>query len=176
MYLTNLMPLHTPPVRRHFRPQPVGSEVQARAQEQEQLAQERRRLEKERVALEAARDERSEQQRAEQRRAEAIAIAGDLAHDVDASRPGYVASLIIAAGRKARGELSGELRLTGLAAEIVRQGKIRRGEAVADAVVWPKNETARAVVLCSMRVRGEAISASDESWLSSFLKRVERGS
>jgi hypothetical protein len=141
--------------------------------ERARLAQERHKLEKERAAFEAERDERLEQQRTGRRRAEAIAIAADLGHDMDVNRPGYVASLIIAAGRKARGELPEQPRLTGLAAEIVRQGKIRRGEAVADAVVLPENPMARAVILLGKRARGET-TADEESWLNNFLKKVER--
>jgi hypothetical protein len=141
-----------------------GSEVQALDVERGQLARER-------AAFEAERDERLEQQRTErrteQRRTQAEVIAGDLGHDMDVKRPGYLASLIINAGRKARGEFSEPL--TGLAAQIIRQGKIRRAE-IADTVVLPENLTARAIVLVAMRVRGEAIPASEESWLSNFLK------
>ena len=160
MYLTNLTPLHQPPTRLSLRPpkEPV------------------RRSE----AIDAERARRSELEREQQRvatRAEVTAVAeqmaGDLRRARDIHEPGYTAGLIIAAGRKARGELPEEPRLTGLAAQIVFQGKVRRGEVVADAVVLPENSTARAVTFCGRRRRGEALSDAEQTWLDSFLKRVE---
>jgi hypothetical protein len=162
VYLTNLTPLFVPPSRL--------SRAQRIDGERDRLAQEQREFERERLE----REEQREQQRAERRRAEAIAVAADLGRAMDIDRPRYMASLIRNAGRKARGEVAELPPLTGLAAAIVRQGKIRRGEAVADAVMLPKNETARAVVLSAMRRRGEVLSTSDAAWLSSFLERVER--
>jgi hypothetical protein len=87
--------------------------------------------------------------------------------------PGYTAGLIIAAGRKARGEAVGLPPLTGLAAAIIRAGQIRRGEAGADAVALPENLVARAVVLCGMRRRGDRLTESDEAFLSAFLRKME---
>jgi hypothetical protein len=150
---------------------------------QEQLAAERADLATERRALERARQAWTEEQEqrgiverreqhAEQRRTEAIAsaeqLAGDLRHDVDAAAPGYVASQILAASRKAKGELPEE-PLSGLAADIVRAGKLARGEVVADASV--ENLTARAIILSGKRASGVTLSADDERFLTSFLER-----
>ena len=165
MYLTNLIPLFVPPTRRQFRQKPAGSEV--RAQEQEQLAQERR-LEQERQE----REEQREQQRAERRRAEVVAsaeaLAGDLRRARDIHEPGYTAGLIIAAGRKARGELP-EAPLSGMAAAIIRAGQVRRGEVVADTVM-PQNPVAAAITISGRRARGEAVSESDAAFLLAFLQ------
>ena len=160
MYLTNLTPLFVPPSRL--------SRAQRIDGERDRLAQEQREFERERLE----REEQREQQRAERRRAEAVATAADLRRAMDIDRPRYMASLIASAGRKARGETAG-LPLTGLAAEIVRQGKIRRGEAVADAVALPTNATARAIVISAMRRRGDRLTESDEAFLSAFLQKME---
>jgi hypothetical protein len=142
------------------------------ANEQARLAQEQRELERER----SERQEQREQQRAERRRLEADrrtdAIGADLGRAMDINRPAYMASLILKAAAKGRGEAA-EPRLAGLAAQIVFQGKIRRGEVVADAAMLPPHPVARAVVLAAKRARGEA-TADEESWLSSFLERVAR--
>ena len=148
---------------------------EAVADERARLGEERRALARERAAFEAERDERLEQQRVEQhteqRRTEAEAIAGDLGHDMDANRPGYVASQILAASRKARG-LDVE-EPSGLAAEILRAGAIARGEVVADAAL-PENPTARAVILAGRRAGGETLSAGDEAFLSDYLEKMRR--
>ena len=150
---------------------------EALAAERQQLGQERRQLERDRQTFEEQVEERAEQQRVEQhteqRRTEATVIAADLAHDVDDNRPGYVAGLILAASRKAKG-LDAEPP-TGLAAEIVRMGRVRRGElAGADALMTPTNATARAICLVAARRRGEGLSDSDERWLSAYLQRLEQ--
>jgi hypothetical protein len=164
MYLANLTPLHQPPIRPSLRPPkepPQRSE--AIEAEQARLVQERRELEREqqRVATRAEVTALAEQ------------VAGDFRRALDINRPAYMASMISKAAAKGRGEAVELPRLTGLAAQIILQGRIRRGEAVADAVMLPENETARAVVLSAKRARGDA-TAAEESWLSNFLKRIER--
>ena len=156
----SLTPLFINRPRMHSAPPPSLADEQAR------LAQERCELERERLE----REEQREQQRAERRRAEAEATAADLRSAMDINRPAYVASLIIDAGRKARGETV-ELPLTGLAAEIVRQGKIRRAE-ITD-MVLPSHPVARAVTLSAMRRRGDRLTESDEAFLSAFLRKME---
>ena len=153
----SLTPLFINKPRTHSAPPPSLVDEQAR------LAQEQRELE---------RQEQREQQRAERRRAEAIAAAADLGRAVDIDRPRHMASLIARAGRKARGEVVELPPLSGVAAAIIHTGKIRRAE-VADAVLLPTNATARAVVLCGMRRRGDRLTESDEAFLSAFLQKME---
>jgi hypothetical protein len=152
------------------------------AAERQQLAEERRKLVREKQEWEELQEERAErrvveqhriEQHTEQRRTEATAIAADLGNDMDANRPGYTAGLIIAAAKKARG-LSGVEEPTGLAAAIVRQGRIMRGE-IADTPALPENLVARAVVLCGMRARGDPVSGSDAAFLNSYLEKISHG-
>jgi hypothetical protein len=154
----SLTPLFINKPRMHSAPPPSLADEQAR------LAQEQRELEQ--------REQRA-QQRAERRRAEAEATAADLRRAMDIDRPRYTASLISKAAAKGRGETVELTPLAGLAAQIVFQGKVRRGEAVADAVMLPENLMARAVVLSGRRRRGEALSDAEQNWLNSFLKRAE---
>jgi hypothetical protein len=140
---------------------------------EQRLAEERRVIERERAEFDASRKEWREQQWVERQRATAAeVIAADLGHDVDADRPGYVAGLIHAAAAKGRGEGPAE-PVSGVAAEIVRQGKVRRGEEVAD-LALPDDPTAKATVLSGRRRRGEAVSADDQVWLDDYMKRAER--
>ena len=156
MYLTNLMPLSMPPLRRAER---IDGE-------RSRLAQEQREFERERLE----REEQREQQRAERRRAEAEATAADLGRAMEINRPGYVASLIIQAARRAKGDLP-EAPLSGMAAAIIHAGKARRAEVVD--MVLPSHPVARAVTLSGMRRRGDRLTESDEAFLSAFLRKME---
>ena len=150
---------------------------EAVADERARLAQERREFERARSAWQEQREEERDQQITERHNAVATeraeAMAGDLGHDMDANRPGYVASLIINAARKAKGEFAEEP--IGLAAEIVRMGKVRRGEAVSDDPPLPENPVAKALVLVGRRRRGETLVKSDEAFLNAYLEKVENG-
>ena len=139
------------------------------------LADERAHVEQERNVLQRERQERQEQreqQRAERRRAEARRPLPSAAPWISIGRDTLPLRLIQAAA-KGRGEVVDLPPLTGLAKEIVRMGRVRRGEAVADAAVLPKNETARAVVFSAMRRRGEVLADADAQWLSGFLRKME---
>jgi hypothetical protein len=149
MYLSNLTPLSVPPVRRASRP--VRSEVDRRPQP----AEDRRVVAHAQVTAIAERP------------------SDDLRRAMDIDRPRYLASMISKAAAKGRGETAELPPLTGLAAQIVFQGKVRRGEVVVDAAVLPENPMARAVILSAKRARGEA-TAAEESWLSHFVKGTER--
>lgn len=148
---------------------------EALADERQQLAQERRQLERDRQAFDEQVEERDQQrdQQIVERHAAARAevLAGDLAHDIDDNRPGYVASQIIAAAAKARGQLAEAP--TGLALSIIKAGQVRRGEAGTDDPPLPENAKARAIILSGRRRRGEAISESDEAFLSSYLEKAD---
>jgi hypothetical protein len=61
--------------------------------------------------------------------------------------------------------------LSGMAAAIIRAGKIRRAE-VAN-MVLPTHPVARAVILSAARRRGEQLMESDEAFLSAFLRKME---
>jgi hypothetical protein len=147
---------------------------EAVADERARLAQERREFERARSEWEEQQQQRAEQQRIEQhterRRVEAEAIAGDLGHDIDRDRPGHTASLILEAGRKARG-LSGAEEPTGIIAEILRARKLALGEIVAEVPL--ETPAARAIILSGRRARGEILSESDAAFLSAFLQRLE---
>jgi len=146
---------------------------EAVAAERADLATERRALERERQEWTELQEQRAEQhaveQRTEQRRTEATTIAADLAHDMDANRPGYVASQILAASRKAHG-LDVE-EPTGQAAAILAASLKARG-IESERLALPENPTARAIVL-SARRRTEALSAGDEAWLNAHLQKIE---
>jgi hypothetical protein len=157
MYLTNLTPLHMPPLRRAERIE--GERVR--------LAQEQHEVERER----SARQEQREQQRAERRRAEAEGAAADLGRAMDIDRPRATASLISKAAAKGRGEVAELPPLTGLAKEIVRMGRVRRNEEPA-ADVLPSNPVALAIVLSGRKARG-TIDASGERWLADFVGKFE---
>lgn len=160
MNYSNLTPLYSP---RRARPSPPPALAD---DERVRLDEERRRLARERVALD---ERRATTERAE-RHAEATAIAADLAHDVDANRPGYTVGLILAATRKARGVDVAEP--TGMVADIIRAGKLARGE-IADVPALPTHPMAKAIVLAGMRARGEPISAADAAWQEAFCRKLE---
>lgn len=148
---------------------------EALAAERQQLAQERRQLERDRQTFEEQQEQRDQQrdQQIAERHAAARAevMAGDLAHDIDDNRPGYVASQIIAAAAKARGQLTEAP--TGLALAIVKAGQVRRGEVGTDDPHLPENAKARAIILSGRRRRGEVISESDEAFLNSYLEKAD---
>lgn len=146
--MNRMTPLRVMPV-----PAPAGDrgelreqllEREAVADERSRLAQERRQLERDRASFEEEREERIEQQRVEQRteqrRTEAIAVGHH--------QPSHLARLIIAAGRKRRGEL-------------------------VDTPALPSNPKARAITLSGRRARGETLDPADERWLADYLGKIE---
>ena len=146
---------------------------EALADERARLGEERRALARERAEWEEERARRADQQHVDaERHIEAESLAEDLVRDVHVANPQIMAARIHQAAQKARG-LSDEPP-TGIAAEIVRQGRICRGEAVADAPVMPTNPTARAVVLVAARRRGEGLSDGDARWLDAYLQRLDQ--
>jgi hypothetical protein len=146
------------------------------ADERVALATERRALAREKQEWEEQQEQRTEQQHAERREerrierrtAEAEHLAGDLAHDVNVDRPGFLAARIIEAGLKARG-LSGIEGPTGQALEILNAGRVARGEIAATSDT-PTNPVARATLLCGAKARGETLSEADASFLTHFLE------
>jgi hypothetical protein len=153
MYLTNLMPLSMPPTRRSLRPpQPVA---QAQASFNEVVSNDTERGSVS-VGTEPIADRSSGIDRYHSPPTDAKALAAQ----------------IVEAGARGRGEIP--YRETGPTIPLARMilAAAAKARAAPTAPELPENLTARAVVLCGQKARGE-IDAADALWLADYFGKIE---